>query len=49
MANPVAVNEKGLTVLYEAPQPVVEYVLFHARFRSSTFLLSIQQLPETSN
>lgn len=37
MANPVAVNEKGLTVLYEAPQPVVEYVLLNARLRGSAF------------
>ena len=31
MAIPPAINENGFTVLYEAPQPTVEYVLFYAR------------------
>ncbi len=31
MATSLAINEKGFTVLYEAPQPAVEYVLFYAR------------------
>ena len=32
MATPLAINEKGFTVLYEARQPAVEYVLVHARY-----------------
>ena len=31
MAIPPAINKNGFTVLYEAPQPAVEYVLFHTR------------------
>ena len=31
MATPLEINDKGFTVLYEAPQPAVEYVLFHSR------------------
>jgi hypothetical protein len=31
MASPVAVNDKGFTVLYEAPDPVVEYVCSRLR------------------
>ena len=30
MATPLEINDKGFTVLYEAPQPAVEYVLFYA-------------------
>ncbi len=31
MATPLAINDKGFTVLYEGPQPAVEYVMFYAR------------------
>ncbi len=30
MATPPTINEKGFTVLYEAPRPAVEYVLFYS-------------------
>ncbi|KAK4111840.1 hypothetical protein N656DRAFT_125240 [Canariomyces notabilis] len=29
MANPIAVNEKGLTVLYEGPNPTIDIVFVH--------------------